>query len=101
MHGLALLESSGYIQRFGMSRRNDALDHQHIDAWFVTLGDDLVTFQVKSSQCGVAKHMAKHSEIPCLNLGDLKLPAEAAYLIQQTFRLPPLFDDGGDLRDDA
>ena len=101
MHGLALLEASGCIQRFGMSRRRDALDRQHIDAWFLTLDGDLVLLQIKSSAEKVAKHMAKYPEIPCLNMGNLNLPAEAAHLIQQTFRLPPLFNDGGDLRDDA
>jgi hypothetical protein len=84
---LEALQEEEYLNTYSVSTPNDALDLRGIDAVMVTVEGAVITFQIKSSERGVQKHLLKHPEIPCLNVHDCADALDIVRLIRKRFGL--------------
>lgn len=91
---LAELREEGAICTFYMCPRNGHADKNGIDAVFVTLDGEKISFQVKGSLAGVRKHEATHPNIPCVDVGACLYVDEAKAILRLRFYLPDTASDG-------
>lgn len=85
---LQLLRDRGSIASYAMSAPNSALDKDGIDATFTDLEGRQVGFQIKGSERAVRKHLARHPNVPWINVSQCICPEDIAALIREVFNLP-------------